>query len=123
MLDGSPQRGGDLALAIQKMELEYKMRRLSEDGIVVLGDEGEQMNDMIQRAEECQAQLRRQRLSEEVQQAGSRKRAAASASAGTNGCSTWRGRSCSTWRGRSCISWLTIEIQIQIPIQFHCGSS
>ncbi len=36
-----PQRGGDLALAIQKLELEYKMRRLSEDGIVVLGDEGE----------------------------------------------------------------------------------
>ena len=41
------------------------------------------MNGMIWRAEECQEQLRRQRLSEEMQQAGSRKRAAASASAGT----------------------------------------
>ena len=35
------QRGGDLALAIQTLELEYKMRRLSEDGIVVLGDQTE----------------------------------------------------------------------------------
>ena len=36
-----PQRGGDLAFAIQKLELTYKMRRLSEDGIVVLGDQTE----------------------------------------------------------------------------------
>ena len=90
-LDGSPSAEETLALAIQKLELEYKMRRLNEDGIVVLGDQteiqlnrrGKQMDDMIWRAEECQEQLRRQRLSEEMQQAGSRKRAAAPASAGT----------------------------------------
>ncbi len=71
-LDGSPRAEETLALAIQKLELEYKMRRLNEDGsrswswsnkmrrlnedgIVVLGDqteiqlnrEGEQMNGMI----------------------------------------------------------------------------
>ena len=50
---------------------------------IQLNRKGKQMNDMIWRAVECQEQLRRQRLSEETQQAGSRKRAAASASAGT----------------------------------------
>jgi hypothetical protein len=60
------------------------MRRLSEDGIVVLGDEGEQMNDMFHRAEEWYDQLRRQRLQEEMQQTWlAVKRAAASASART----------------------------------------
>ena len=73
-LDGSPSAEETQALAIKTLELECKMRRLNEDGIVVLGDQTEiqlskkgiQMNAMLRRAEECQEQLRRQRLNEEI---------------------------------------------------------
>ncbi len=66
------------------------MRRLNEDGAVMpygraeqlLNTYGKQANDKLRRDEE-QTHLRHQRPNEEMQQTGSRKRAAASASAGT----------------------------------------
>ncbi len=89
-LDGSPSAEETLALTIQERRLESSMRRLNEDGVVVLKDREMQLsrhdqtlNEKYRHEEDWEEERRRYRLTEDMQETASRWRAASSASAGT----------------------------------------
>jgi hypothetical protein len=88
-LDGSPSAEEILELTTQERRLEYEMKRLNEGGVAVFRDREVQLGRLgiqairkFTQAEDWEEELREQQLAS-CWRAGSRKRAVASASAGT----------------------------------------